>query len=249
MERFNNKICIITGATNGIGFQMGNDFMNEGAIVYNLDIEKPKKSTHSEFEEIHYIHCDLRSEVQIRKSIEQILNEVGKIDFLINNACFSNKGLISNCSSDEFNDVLKVGVTAPYLLTLGFMAHFNEDGCIINIASTRGFMSQRDTESYSAAKGGILALTHAMSISLAGMVRVNSISPGWINTSENAFDKHDHRQHPVKRIGVPRDISNMAMFLCSSEASFITGENIIVDGGMTKQMIYHGEESWCFEEK
>lgn len=125
-----------------------------------------------------FIRCDLKDERQIQDAVESIIKATGKIDYLINNACYSNKGLLSGCSSEAFNDVLKVGVTAPYLLTKGFMNHFAEGAVIINIASTRAFMSQMDTESYSAAKGGISALTHAMSISLAGKVRVNAISPG-----------------------------------------------------------------------
>lgn len=240
MKRFDHKICVITGATNGIGKQMAFDFHAAGATVYNLDIEAPAQINAHQ----RYIKCDLRDAVQVQQAVQTILEEAGKVDILINNACFSNKGVLSECSAAAFNDVLMVGVTAPYLLTLGFKNHFSEGASMVNIASTRAFMSQCDTESYSAAKGGILALTHALSISLAGKVRVNAINPGWIDTTEDDFDVLDHVQQPVGRIGKPEDISKMALFLCSDEAGFITGENITIDGGMTKQMIYHGEAGW-----
>lgn len=243
MGRFENKVCVITGASNGIGKQMAHDFAQEGAVVYNLDIAQPADMlSHG-----HFIKCDLRDEKQIADAVETILKVTGKIDYLINNACYSNKGLLSGCTAEAFNDVLKVGVIAPYLLTMGFMNHFAEGAAILNIASTRAFMSQMDTESYSAAKGGISALTHAMSISLAGKVRVNAISPGWIDTTDDQFGAADHVQHPAGRIGTTSDISKLAMFLCSDDASFMTGENIVVDGGITRKMIYHGEEGWKFE--
>lgn len=267
MKRFREKVCVVTGATNGIGYQIALDFAKEGATVYNLDIEAPSHIEtgfldalltdiyHHEVEipnkslKIRYIACDLRKEAEIESAIRQIIDEVGEVDYLINNACYSNKGLISGCDFEKFNDVLKVGVTAPYLLTKGFMPVFKSGASIVNIASTRGYMSQRDTESYSAAKGGILSLTHAMSISLSGKVRVNAISPGWIDTTKGQFSVEDQHQHPAGRIGKPKDISRLVRFLCSREAGFITGENITVDGGMTKQMIYHGDEGWSYSEE
>lgn len=243
MKRFENKVCVITGASNGIGRQMAHDFAQEGANVFNLDIVEPQ----GQLGHVIFIKCDLRDEKQIQDSVDSIIKASTKIDYLINNACYSNNGILSGCSAEAFNDVLKVGVTAPYLLTKGFMNHFAEGASIINIASTRAFMSQMDTESYSAAKGGISALTHAMSLSLAGKVRVNAISPGWIDTTAGRFDTADHVQHPAGRIGTTSDISKLAMFLCSEDASFMTGENVVVDGGMTRKMIYHGEEGWKLE--
>ncbi|MDF2513123.1 MAG: putative oxidoreductase [Herbinix sp.] len=168
------------------------------------------------------------------------------IDYLINNACLSKKGILSDCSYEDFNYVLRIGVTAPYQLAKLFLPYFNKKAGIVNISSTRAFMSQEDTESYTAAKGGITALTHALSVSLSGKVRVNSIAPGWIDTLEETWSKEDQEQHPVKRIGRPVDIAKMAMFLCSEDSGFITGENITIDGGMTKNMIYHNDLGWTY---
>ena len=194
---------------------------------------------------------DIAKKDTLETFANKVIDSYGKIDYLINNACITRKGIISGCEYDDFNYTLKVGVTAPYMLSKLFLNHFNTGGVIINISSTRAFMSQPDTESYTAAKGGILALTHALAISLAGKVRVNSISPGWIDVSkdnEDIYSISDHVQHPVRRIGNPMDIARTALFLCDERNRFITGQNITVDGGMTKQMIYHGDYGWKFNE-
>ena len=151
---------------------------------------------------------------------------------------------IDSCSYEEFNYALKVGVTAPFYLAKLFLPYFAEGASIINMSSSRDRMSQPFTESYTAAKGGIAALTHALAVCLAGKVRVNSISPGWIDTDYEEYDGADAAQHPVGRVGNPMDIANMVLFLCSDKAGFITGENICIDGGMTKQMIYHNDCGW-----
>lgn len=153
------------------------------------------------------------------------------------------KGL-DECTYDEFQYALSVGVTAPFYLTKLFLPYFREGASVINISSSRDRMSQPQTESYTAAKGGIAALTHALAVSLAGKVRVNSISPGWIDTTGTVYEGADAVQQPVGRVGNPLDIANMVMFLCTEKAGFITGENICIDGGMTKQMIYHGDHGW-----
>ena len=128
------------------------------------------------------------------------------------------------------------------------MPHFAPGASVINIASSRDRMSQPQTESYTAAKGGIAALTHAMAVSLSGRVRVNGISPGWIGTTGSDITGPDAAQQPVGRVGKPEDIAEMALFLCSDKAGFITGENICIDGGMTRLMIYHGEHGWSYKD-
>ncbi len=153
---------------------------------------------------------------------------------------------IDDCSFEEFQYALTVGVTAPFYLTKLFMPYFSEEASVVNIASSRDRMSQPQTESYTAAKGGIAALTHAMAVSLAGRARVNSISPGWIDTTDSDITGPDALQQPVGRVGKPEDIAAMVSFLCSDQAGFITGENICIDGGMTRQMIYHGEHGWTY---
>lgn len=182
-----------------------------------------------------------------------MITTYGKIDYLINNACLTKGGILSQCSYDDFNYVLRVGITAPYFLSLLFAPHFTKGGSIINIASSRAFMSQADTESYTAAKGGISALTHALAASLAGKVRVNAVSPGWIDTGayQQPADKPehslaDHAQHTAGRIGQPQDIARAVLFLCSEENSFINGQNLVVDGGMTRLMIYHDDQGWSY---
>ncbi len=176
------------------------------------------------------------------------------IDLLVNNACVSRRGLLSNCSGADFNYVLRSGVTAPYLLTRLFLDDFRLGASIVNIASSRAFMSQRDTESYTAAKGGIVALTHAMAVSLAGRVRVNSISPGWIDTGRmydvDYAPRHsasDTAQHPSGRVGTPEDIARAVLFLADERNGFINAENLAVDGGMTKLMIYHNDHGWTLK--
>lgn len=168
------------------------------------------------------------------------------IDYLINNAMLT-KGGIMDCSYADFDYTLKVGVAAPFMLAKLFLNHFNKGASIVNISSTRARMSQPNTESYTAAKGGIASLTHALAISLAGKVRVNSVSPGWIDTSFKTYEGPDADQHPVKRVGDPLDIANMVLYLCSDKASFITGQDFCIDGGMTKQMIYNDDFGWTYE--
>jgi NAD(P)-dependent dehydrogenase (short-subunit alcohol dehydrogenase family) len=156
---------------------------------------------------------------------------------------------IENGSYEDFEYALKVGVTAPFYLTKLFAPYFNKGGCVINISSSRDRMSQPETESYTSAKGGIAALTHALAVSLAGKVRVNSISPGWIDNNYTVYEGADAFQHPAGRVGNPLDIANMVLYLCSDMAGFITGENVCIDGGMTKLMIYHGDHGWSLNEK
>ena len=186
---------------------------------------------------------DISNKDTLQAFFEYVIKQERKIDFLINNAPPLSKG-INECSYEEFSYALAVGVTAPFYLSKLFMPYFNEGGCIINISSSRDRMSQPQTESYTASKGGINALTHALAMSLAHKVRVNSISPGWINTSNDEYYGADIVQHPAGKIGNPTDIANMVLFLCSDKASFITGENICIDGGMTRQMIYHNDYNW-----
>jgi len=176
-----------------------------------------------------------------------VINQHGHVDFLINNAPPAMRG-IDECSYEEFEAALKVGVTAPFYLTKLFKDHFAPGAAVINISSSRDRMSQPQTESYTAAKGGIAALTHALAVSLAGKVRVNSISPGWIDTDYTEYEGPDATQQPAGRVGNPMDIANMALFLCSDKAGFITGENICIDGGMTKLMIYHNDHGWTLDE-
>jgi NAD(P)-dependent dehydrogenase (short-subunit alcohol dehydrogenase family) len=173
----------------------------------------------------------------------EVIEKHGHVDYLINNALPLMKGL-GECSYEEFQYALSVGVTAPFYLTKLFIPYFAPGAAIVNISSSRDRMSQPQTESYTAAKGGIAALTHALAVSLAGRVRVNSISPGWIDTAGTVYQGPDATQQPVGRVGNPMDIANMVLFLCSDKAGFITGENICIDGGMTRQMIYHGDHGW-----
>ena len=188
--------------------------------------------------------------IRKKKTLESfagyVIDKHGLVDYLINNALPIMRG-IEQCSYEEFEYAMAVGVTAPFYLSKLFYEHFADGACIINLSSSRDRMSQPQTESYTAAKGGIAALTHALAVSLAGKVRVNSISPGWIETGDIVYEGPDAAQQLVGRVGNPTDITNMILFLCSDKAGFITGENICIDGGMTKQMIYHDEHGWKYE--
>lgn len=234
---FKNKIAVITGGAQGIGRCIADEFRKQGASVCIID-KQPNE----------YFVGDISSEQVLRDFAGKVITEYGHIDYLINNAIPLSKGL-NACTYDEFNYALRVGVTAPFFLTKLFMPYFGKGAAIVNISSSRDRMSQPDTESYTAAKGGIAALTHAMAVTLAGKVRVNSISPGWIDTSYREYSGPDAFQHPAGRVGNPMDIANMVLFLCSDEAGFITGENVCIDGGMTRQMIYHDDYGWELKRK
>lgn len=235
MKEFENKVAVITGGANGIGRCIAEEFRKNGAIVCIIDTVEGDHFT-----------GDIGDKATLEKFAEQVISEYGRVDYLINNAPPMMKG-ISDCTYEEFSYALSVGVTAAFYLSKLFMPYFGESASIINISSSRDRMSQSQTESYTAAKGGIAALTHALAVSLAGKVRVNSISPGWIDTAYTVYEGADAVQQPCGRVGNPLDIANMVLFLCSDKAGFITGENICIDGGMTKQMIYHGDYGWRLE--
>lgn len=230
--QFKDKVVVVTGGAHGIGQAIAEDFKKEGALVEVID-KAPGN---------HYVG-DIASKETLEAFSTYVLEKYGHVDYLINNALPPMRG-IDECSYEEFQYALSVGVTAPFYLTKLFKDSFNQDAVIINISSSRDRMSQANTESYTAAKGGIAALTHALMMSLRGKVRVNSISPGWIDRHGNTYTGPDAYQQPAGRVGNPQDISSMVLFLCSSKASFINGENICIDGGMTKQMIYHEDGGW-----
>ena len=230
---FTDKVAVVTGGAQGIGKCIAGEFRKNGAHVCVID----KQPCEGGFP------GDIADEATLRRFADSVIAAHGRVDFLINNALPPMRG-IDECTWEEFNYALRVGVTAPFYLTKLFLPHFAPGAAIVNISSSRDRMSQPQTESYTAAKGGIAALTHALAVSLAGKVRVNSISPGWIDTSFRRYTGPDAIQQPAGRVGDPLDIANMALYLCSDKAGFITGENICIDGGMTRQMIYHGDWGW-----
>ena len=207
-KRFENKVAVITGGAHGIGKAIADAFRAEGAAVHIIDL-KPGD----------WFVGNVGDKDTLERFAHYVTEQSGHVDYLINNALPLMKG-IDECSFEDFQYALSVGVTAPFYLTKLLTPYFAQ---------------------------GASALTHAMAISLAGKVRVNSISPGWIDTYDSNITGPDALQQPVGRVGKPEDIAELALFLCSEKAGFITGENICVDGGMTKLMIYHGEHGWSYE--
>jgi NAD(P)-dependent dehydrogenase (short-subunit alcohol dehydrogenase family) len=232
MENFKDKVAVVTGGAQGIGRCIAEEFRKAGAHVCVIDKQDGPHNV-----------GDISNKQVLEEFAKEVFAKYGHVDYLINNALPLMKG-IDECTYEEFQYAMDVGVTAPFYLSKLFAPHFAEGAVIINISSSRDRMSQPQTESYTAAKGGIAALTHAMAVSLAGRVRVNSISPGWIDTNYTVYEGPDAIQQPAGRVGNPMDIANMVLFLCSDKAGFITGENICIDGGMTHQMIYHADHGW-----
>ena len=233
---FKDKIVVVTGGANGIGKCIAEEFRKAGATVCIID-KVPGE---------HFVG-DIADKAVLESFAKKVIEKYGRVDVLVNNALPIMRG-IEECSYEEFQYALAVGVTAPFYLTKLFASFFAEGASVINISSSRDRMSQPQTESYTAAKGGIAALTHALAVSLSGQVRVNSISPGWIDTTGRTFTGPDAVQQPAGRVGNPLDIANMVLFLASERAGFITGENICIDGGMTKLMVYHGDHGWTLTE-
>ena len=232
---FRDKIVVITGGAAGIGKCIGEEFRKAGAQVCVIDCAEGD----------HYVG-DIGDRAVLEDFARQVIEKYGRVDVLVNNAPPSFLG-IDACSYEQFQRSLAIGVTAPFYLSKLFAPYFAPGASIINISSSRDRMSQPQSESYTAAKGGIGALTHALAVSFAGKVRVNSISPGWIDTDYRVYEGPDAIQQPAGRVGNPLDIANMVLFLASEKAGFITGENICIDGGQTRLMIYHGDHGWSLE--
>lgn len=234
--QFENKIVVVTGGAQGIGKCIADEFRREGATVCIID-KQPG---------VHFVG-DIACKDVLEAFAEHVIARHGHIDCIVNNALPLMRGL-SECSYEDFLYAQQVGVVAPFYLVKLLKDNLSEGASIVNISSSRDRMSQPETESYTAAKGGIAALTHALAVSLRGKARVNSVSPGWIDTSYVVYSGPDASQQPAGRVGNPLDIANMVLFLCSDKAGFITGENICIDGGMTRQMIYHGDCGWQLQE-
>ena len=233
---FKDKIIVVTGSGHGIGKCIKEEFEKAGAIVEGIDIHPGSGFT-----------GDIGDKETLEAFADFVIRKHGRVDVLVNNAPPITRG-IDKCTYEEFSKALAVGVTAPFYLTKLFLPYFEKGASVINISSSRDRMSQKQTESYTSAKGGIAALTHALAVSLAGKVRVNSISPGWIDTEYREYEGPDAYQQPAGRVGNPKDIANLVLFLASDRAGFIDGENICVDGGMTKLMMYHAAHGWTLKE-
>ena len=237
MFDFKDKVVVVTGGARGIGRCIADRFSSAGAKVCIIDIL-----------ENDYFVGDLSDKATLERFAAKVIADHGHVDYLVNNAAPLFRG-ISTATYEDFEYAQRVGVLAPFYLTKLFDKHFAKGASIVNISSSRDRMSQPESETYSAAKGGISALTHSLAVSLAGRVRVNSISPGWIDNNYTVYEGPDATQQPAGRVGNPLDVANMVLYLCSDMAGFITGENICIDGGMTRHMIYHGDHGWKLEEK
>ena len=233
---YSGKVAVVTGGAHGIGRCVAQEFGRRGASVAVIDVRKGD----------HFVGDISRKEV-LEAFAQEVVARHGRVDYIVNNALPLMKGL-DECSWEDFQYAVTVGVTAPFYLVKLLAPHLAAGASIVNISSSRDRMSQPQTESYTAAKGGIAALTHALAVTLRGRARVNSISPGWIDTDFSEHAGPDAAQQPAGRVGNPMDIAHMVLYLCSDRAGFITGENICIDGGMTRQMIYHGDNGWTLTE-
>ncbi|MDM5330590.1 glucose 1-dehydrogenase [Neobacillus sp. CF12] len=245
---FTNKVVIVTGAANGIGRGIASAYAEKGATVLLADVEEAKgKQTESALKqtgaEVFFVKTDVRSESDIINLMETAKRTYGRIDVLINNA---GKGLFKSVyevTVEEWDDIIRTNLRSVFLCSreaAKFMRDNEDGGTIVNIASTRAIMSEPNSEGYAATKGGIVAITHALAASLSeDRITVNAISPGWIHTGDySQLTPLDHEQHFSKRVGKPDDIARACLYLTAKENDFVTGINMVIDGGMTRKMIY-----------
>ena len=246
-------VAVVTGGGQGIGRAVVRELLTRGAKVVFADIDAEAgwetAAEYRELGEVRFVQADVSQEEDVKRLVAETLAVFGSLSFLVNNAGVSANKPVTDLTLEEWNFVLGVNLTGAFLLSKHAAPHLERaGGAVVNIASTRAGMSEQNTEAYSASKGGLVALTHALAVSLGPAVRVNAVSPGWIEVGEwqkvstrsaPEHSEEDRAQHPVGRVGVPEDVATMVAYLLSSESGFITGQNFIVDGGMTRKMIYH----------
>lgn len=244
---FSNQVVIVTGAGKGIGYAVAKMYASKGAkvVIAEKSLEKGKEAEErikSEGGEVFFCPTDIRNPQDIIKMIEQSVGTYGRVDILINNAGVSRWKSPYELTVEEWDDILNTNLRSMFLCAREAAKVMKKQGrgSIVNIASTRALMSEPNSEAYAASKGGILALTHALALSFAeDHIQVNAISPGWIETGDyDALKEIDHKQHPAGRVGKPEDVARACLFLTYPDNDFITGDNIVIDGGMTRKMIY-----------
>lgn len=245
---FQNIVVVVTGAAQGIGFGVAKAFAEQGAKLVMADLNEDQGAAaaaaiRNEGRQAIFVPCDVRKEEDIRKLMKAAEDEYGRIDVLINNAGVSRWKSPLELSVGEWDDVLNTNVRSCFLATreaARSMKRNGVSGAVVNIASTRALMSEPNSEAYAASKGAIVALTHAMAVSLGpDQIRVNCISPGWIETQDyDSLKPADHEQHPAGRVGRPEDIAKACLYLADPDNSFVTGTHLVIDGGMTRKMIY-----------
>jgi NAD(P)-dependent dehydrogenase (short-subunit alcohol dehydrogenase family) len=236
---------VVTGAARGIGRGTAEHLLERGGYVAAIDIDLEVLESWGN-DNLHghrllSIEADVSSEDAVHAAVDAAVARFGSISGLVNNAAIADPyiGEIEVLDVRKWQRVLDVNLTGPLLCAKACIPHLRKTrGAIVNVASTRALMSEPNSEAYAASKGGLVALTHALSLSVGPDVRVNCISPGWIDTTGGDLRPIDHSQHPVGRVGRPHDIAALAAFLLSDDAGFITGQNFVVDGGMTRKMIY-----------
>jgi NAD(P)-dependent dehydrogenase (short-subunit alcohol dehydrogenase family) len=241
MRRLEGLTALVTGAGRGIGRAIAARFVDEGARVLVFDVDRAAVEDAADELGARAEVGSIASESDAARAVAAAVAWTGALHVLVNNAGIANpaNAPLEQLSLDAWRRVIDTNLTGTFLMTRAAAPHLRAaKGAIVNLTSTRAVMSEPNTEAYSASKGGIVALTHALANSLGPHVRVNAIAPGWIATSPEPLRPVDHAQHPVGRVGRPEDVAALAAYLASSEAGFATGQVFTLDGGMTRKMIY-----------